>query len=127
MRMEVTLRLAVNGSGLTGTMTMDGETAEILDGQVKGDHVSFAIASGADDIPKFEFQGSIVGDTLTVTVSGRLKNTREELRIGEGNAANKGGQRCRSSAASQMPPAQERREPREVGIGRDPLASGLDR
>lgn len=82
---DVVLTLAVNGSGLTGTMTADGETAEILDGTVKGDEVSFAITSGADDIPRFIFNGSVVGDTLTLTVSGRLKDTGQTLTIGEGS------------------------------------------
>src|SRR5271157_1664451 len=35
MRRDVTLRLEVNGSGLTGTMTAESETVEILDGTVK--------------------------------------------------------------------------------------------
>lgn len=59
-RREVVLTLTVNGSRLTGTMTADGETAEMLD-------------------------GSVVGDTLTVTVSGRLKDTGQTLTIGEGS------------------------------------------
>lgn len=82
---DVVLKLAVNGSRLTGTMTADGETAEILDGTVKGDEVSFAITSGADNIPRFIFNGSAVGDTLTLTVSGRLKDTGQTLTIGEGS------------------------------------------
>ncbi len=85
MRREVTLRLAVNRSSLTGTMTAESDTAEILDGMVNGYEVSFAIPSGADDVPKFEFHGSVVGDLLTVTVSGRLNETGEVLRIGEGS------------------------------------------
>jgi hypothetical protein len=82
---DVVLTLAVNGSRLTGTMTAEGETAEILDGTVKGDEVSFAITSGADNIPRFIFNGSVVGDTLTLTVSGRLKDTGQTLTIGEGS------------------------------------------
>ena len=82
-RREVTLTLAVNGSRLTGTMTADGETAEILDGTVKGAEVSFAITSGADNVPKFIFNGSVVGDTLTLTVSGRLKDTGQTMTIGK--------------------------------------------
>jgi hypothetical protein len=77
MRREVTLTLAGKGASLTGTMTGDGETAEVLNGRVKGDEVSFDIASGADDIPKFEFHGTVSGDALTFTVSGRLKDTGE--------------------------------------------------
>jgi hypothetical protein len=57
MRREVILTLATNGSTLTGTMTGEGETVEILDGTVAGDQVSFAIASGPDDVPTFEFRG----------------------------------------------------------------------
>jgi hypothetical protein len=81
---EVTLTLAVNGSRLTGSMTAGGDTAEILDGAVKGDEVSFAIASGADDVPRFNFEGIVAGDTPRLTVTGRLKTTGETLRIGEG-------------------------------------------
>jgi hypothetical protein len=84
-RREVTLTLALSGSRLTGTMTADGETAEILDGTVKGDEVSFAITSGADDVPRFAFNGSVVDDALTLTVSGRLKDTGQTLTFGEGS------------------------------------------
>jgi hypothetical protein len=84
-RREVVLTLAVSRSRLTGTMTADGETAEVLDGTVKGRKVSFAITSGADNVPRFIFNGSIVGDTLTLTVSGRLKDTGQTLTIGEGS------------------------------------------
>jgi hypothetical protein len=84
-RREVTLTLAVSGSRLTGTMTADGETAEILDGTVKGNEVSFAITSGADDVPRFLFDGSVVGDALTLTVNGRLKDTGQILTFGEGS------------------------------------------
>jgi hypothetical protein len=85
MRREVTLTLVADGSRLTGTMTSDGETAEILEGTVKGDEVSLAIASGADNVSRFEFQGSIAGNAFTLIVSGRLKETGETLRIGEGS------------------------------------------
>ena len=84
-RRDVVLTLSVNGSTLTGTMTANGETAEILDGSVKGAEVSFAITSGADDVPRFIFNGSVVGDALSLTVSGRLKDTGETLTIGEGS------------------------------------------
>jgi len=84
-RKEVTLTLTVNGSRLIGTMTADGETAEILDGAVKGDDISFEIESGADDVPRFVFNGNVVGDALTLTVSGRLKATGQILTIGAGS------------------------------------------
>jgi hypothetical protein len=85
MRREMTLTLAANGSRSTGTMSSDGEAAEILDGTVKGDKVSFAIESGADDVPRFEFNGTVAGDALTLAVSGRLKATGQTLTIGEGS------------------------------------------
>jgi len=85
MRRDVSLTLSVNGFTLTGNMIIDGETAEILDGTVNGEEISFAIASGADDVPVFEFHGCLAGDALTLTVSGRMKATGETLKIGAGS------------------------------------------
>lgn len=82
----VTLSLSINGSGLTGSMTAEGytDTAELLDGTVNGDNVSFFIESGADDIPRFEFRGTITGDDLRLTIHGKVKATGANLALGEG-------------------------------------------
>jgi hypothetical protein len=83
---DVTLSLRINGSGLTGTMTAEGysDTAELLDGSVDGDDVSFFIESGADDVPRFEFHGTITGDELKLTIYGRVKTTGANLTLGDG-------------------------------------------
>ena len=82
----VTLSLSINGSGLTGSMTAEGytDTAELLDGTVNGDNVSFFIESGADDVPRFEFHGTITGDELKLTIYGRVKTTGANLTLGDG-------------------------------------------
>jgi len=69
---QATLELAVKGSRLTGTLTANGATDEILNGSVRRGVVSFVIASGMDDIQSFHFRGSVKGDSLTLRIRGRL-------------------------------------------------------
>ena len=82
---DVTLSLSINGSSLTGSMTADGyaDTAELLDGSVRGDDVSFFIASGTDDVPRFEFRGAVTGDELKLTILGKVIATGANLTLGE--------------------------------------------
>jgi hypothetical protein len=82
MRNDATLTLALNGSKLTGPMTVNGDTGEILNGTLRGNEVSFAVASGASDVPSFEFRGNVDGDELKLTVYGELKDTGQVLTIG---------------------------------------------
>lgn len=83
---DVILSLSINGSSLTGSMTAEGYTdqAELLDGSVNGDDVSFFIESGADDVPRFEFRGAITGDELKLMIYGHVKATGANLTLGEG-------------------------------------------
>jgi hypothetical protein len=85
VRRSVRLALAVDGSKLTGTLTGEGTSAELLDGTIRDDEVSFAIASGASDIPKLEFHGRLDGNALRLTVTGRVKDTEKTLKLGEGS------------------------------------------
>ena len=82
MHRDVTLSMNVIGSRLSGTMSANGETAEILDGTEMGDDVFFAITSGADDIPRFEFHGRVTKNVLKLVVTGQVRETGATLTIG---------------------------------------------
>lgn len=79
------LDLALEGVSVSGTLTSQGSTAKLLDGTVKGNEVSFAIASGASDVPRFEFHGRLDDDTLTFVVTGKIKGTEKDLKLGSGS------------------------------------------
>jgi hypothetical protein len=81
----VRLKLVVSGSKLTGTLTGAGTASELLDGAVHGDEVSFAIASGASDVPRLEFHGRIDGDEIKFEVTGQVKGTEKAEKLGAGS------------------------------------------
>ncbi len=65
---QATLNLTVSGSKLTGTLTANGRTDEILNGSFRQGVVSFVIATGMDDINGLHFRGSVKGDSLTLRI-----------------------------------------------------------
>jgi hypothetical protein len=85
---DVTLTLKVDGYSVTGTLsgTWEGhrDSAQILDGNVGGDRVFFAVPSGATDMPRIEFVGKQDGDNLTLTITDKNPNNGKERPAGEG-------------------------------------------
>jgi hypothetical protein len=63
-----TLSLKTEGTTLTGSQTADGNSAEIFDGSVTGDAISWKV-SITDPMPMtLEFTGTIDGDEVTGSV-----------------------------------------------------------
>jgi hypothetical protein len=83
---DITLTLKTSGSNLTGTISGEWEghrdSAEILDGKVNGNAVSFSVPSGTSDGSRIEFLGEQDGDTLRLTISG--KHDGQEFGFGDG-------------------------------------------
>jgi hypothetical protein len=65
---EVTLALIVSGSKVTGTLTANRATDEILNGSVRRGVISFFVATGMDDINGLHFRGSVKGHSLTFRI-----------------------------------------------------------
>jgi hypothetical protein len=63
-----TLSLKTEGTTLTGSQSADGNSAEIFDGSVTGDAISWKV-SITDPMPMtLEFTGTIDGDEVTGSV-----------------------------------------------------------
>jgi hypothetical protein len=65
---RATLALKADGGTLTGSQAADGNTAEIFDGSVNGNQLSWKV-SISDPMPlTLEFNGAVEGDELTGSV-----------------------------------------------------------
>jgi hypothetical protein len=65
---RATLSLKADGGTLTGSQMADGNTAEIFDGNVNGNQLSWKI-SISDPMPlTLEFNGTLDGDEMTGSV-----------------------------------------------------------
>lgn len=84
----MTLTLKVDGYRVTGTLSGTWErhrdSAEILDGKVGGDLISFSVPSGASDMHRIEFAGKLDGDNLTLTINEKDPKNGEERQSGDG-------------------------------------------
>jgi hypothetical protein len=82
---DITLTLKTAGSTLTGTFAgvRDGErdSTEILDGKVNGAEISFAIATGASDMPRMNFNGKQDGDALRLIATAKNPNDGSEWKF----------------------------------------------
>ena len=66
---RATLSLKADGGMLTGSQMADGSTAEIFDGTVNGNQLSWKV-SISDPMPlTLEFNGSVDGDEVTGSVT----------------------------------------------------------
>jgi hypothetical protein len=83
MHRAVRLSLSGNGSELSGTLMIEGTACKLLDGGMRGDEIFFAIASGASDVPRFDFRGHQNSDVLTFEVTGQVKGAGKTLKLGE--------------------------------------------
>jgi hypothetical protein len=64
-----TLSLKADGGTLTGSQMADGSTAEIFDGTVNGNQLSWKV-SISDPMPlTLEFNGTVDGDEVTGSVT----------------------------------------------------------
>jgi hypothetical protein len=68
-KQDSTLTLAANGATLTGTQSAQGNTADIKDGKVDGDNVSWSNSITTPFPMTLEFTGTVAGDTL----NGKVK------------------------------------------------------
>ena len=66
---RATLSLKADGGALTGSQMADGNTAEIFDGIVNGNQLSWKV-SISDPMPlTLEFNGTVDGDEVTGSVT----------------------------------------------------------
>ena len=66
---RATLSLKADGGTLTGSQMADGNTAEIFDGTVNGNQLSWKV-SISDPMPlTLEFNGTVDGDEVTGSVT----------------------------------------------------------
>ena len=66
---RATLSLKADGATLTGSQMADGNTAEIFDGTVNGNQLSWKV-SISDPMPlTLEFNGTVDGDEVTGSVT----------------------------------------------------------
>ena len=61
---QATLSLKQAGGALTGTQGADGNTAEIFDGTVNGDNVSWKVSITNPMPLTLEFTGTVAGDSI---------------------------------------------------------------
>lgn len=87
LQRDVTLKLEVTGSKVTGTLSGSWEghhdEAELLDGKLSENMVSFAVASGASDVSSIEFVGKQDGNDLKLTVSVKDPSNGQEWKFGD--------------------------------------------
>lgn len=61
---KATLSLASSGGTLTGTQGAEGNTAEIFDGTVNGNDVSWKVSITSPMPLTLEFTGTVAGDSI---------------------------------------------------------------
>jgi len=61
---QATLSLSSSGGTLTGTQGADGNSAEIFDGTVNGDNVSWKVSITSPMPLTLEFTGTVSGDSI---------------------------------------------------------------
>ena len=62
---EASLSLTSSGSTLTGTQAAEGNSAEIFDGSVDGDDVSWKVSITSPMPLTLEFTGKVAGDSIS--------------------------------------------------------------
>jgi len=84
---EVTLNMRVYGAKLTGTFAGAWEgrsdSTELLDGRMSADGISFEIATGASDMPRFKLTGTPQNNELRLSISMKSPLDGSQWVIGE--------------------------------------------
>lgn len=62
---QATLSLKAEGATLTGTQSADGDSAEIFDGTVSGNNVSWKVSITNPMPLTLEFTGAVSGDSIS--------------------------------------------------------------
>jgi hypothetical protein len=65
---HATLSVKADGTSLAGTQAADGNSAEIFDGHVNGDTVSWKVAITSPMPLTLEFSGTVQGGSISGTV-----------------------------------------------------------
>jgi hypothetical protein len=84
------LDLTLDGSALAGTFCFrecDDNDQPIQNAKMNGDAMTFSIVTGASDVPKMDFQGTVNGDTIKFAISGSPADCpTASCQIGDGSA-----------------------------------------
>jgi hypothetical protein len=79
------LVLNVNGSDLAGTLCFRDCTDNkqpIQNAKLDADKISFSIITDASDVPRFDFQGTVSGDTITFAINGMPAECPSSCQVG---------------------------------------------
>ena len=66
-----------------GTISHGDEKVDILDGRFDHDEIFFGVPTGAQDMTRFEFRGTIESDTITFSISGLVPRSNTLIKLGE--------------------------------------------
>ena len=73
-----TLMLKANGNQLTGTLQRPNGTANVTEGMISGNNVSFKVVRDRNGKPATQqYKGTLSGGDLKMTVTGRRGGTRD--------------------------------------------------
>ena len=73
-----TLTLRANGNKLTGTLERPNGTADVTEGVINGNNVSFKVVRNRDgEAATQQYRGTLSGTDLKLTVTGRRGGTRD--------------------------------------------------
>ena len=80
-----TMELKMEGSRVVGKIGRGRDQADVLDGRIVDDELTFGVATGAVDMPRFEFKVKIEAETFKFTISG-LDPSGTLQKLGDGSA-----------------------------------------
>jgi hypothetical protein len=85
--------LKLDGSALTGTFCFRecGDNHQpILDAKIVGDSISFGILTDTSDVTRFDFRGTLSGDTIKFVINGTGPACGSDpCRVGTGSATHR--------------------------------------
>ena len=75
---DTTFELKADGGKLTGSMSVEGQSAALADGKVSGDTVSFTVSlDRGGNTMKYTYTGKIAGDEIQFKREGGQGQARE--------------------------------------------------
>jgi hypothetical protein len=77
---QMVFNLKAEGDKLTGTVGLGRRPAEIVDGKISGDEITFAVlAKTRKQTARLEFRGKVSGDEIKITRTGKGAKRAQEF------------------------------------------------